>query len=56
VNASKKLRFGLNISPTYSIINDPGVEGNDNILHQALSMSPVQEDTMGLEPNVGLNN
>jgi TonB-linked SusC/RagA family outer membrane protein len=56
VNANKKLKFGLNISPTYSIINDPGVEGKDNILHQALSMSPVQEDTMGLEPNVGMNN
>ncbi|THU36055.1 TonB-dependent receptor [Niastella caeni] len=56
VNANKKLRFGLNISPTYSIINDPGVEGKDNILHQLLSMSPVQEDTMGLYPNIGNNN
>jgi TonB-dependent starch-binding outer membrane protein SusC len=55
INASKKLKFGLNIAPTYSIINDPGVEGKDNILHQALSMSPVQEDSMGLEPNVGTN-
>lgn len=55
VNASKKLRFGLNISPTYSITNDPGVEGKDNIFHQILSMSPVQEDTMGLFPNVGSN-
>jgi TonB-linked SusC/RagA family outer membrane protein len=56
VNASKKLKFGLNIAPTYSIINDPGIEGKDNILHQTLSMSPVQEDSMGLEPNVGMNN
>jgi TonB-linked SusC/RagA family outer membrane protein len=56
INASKKLKFGINIAPTYSIINDPGVEGKDNILHQALSMSPVQEDSMGLEPNVGMNN
>lgn len=56
VNASKKLKFGLNITPTYSITNDPGVEGKDNIFHQALSMSPVQEDTMGLFPNVGMNN
>lgn len=55
INASKKLKFGINIAPTYSIINDPGVEGKDNILHQALSMSPVQEDSMGLEPNVGMN-
>jgi TonB-dependent starch-binding outer membrane protein SusC len=51
VNASKKLKFGLNITPTYSILNDPGIEGKDNILHQALSMTPVQEDTMGLYSN-----
>jgi TonB-linked SusC/RagA family outer membrane protein len=56
INASKKLKFGLNLVPTFTIINDPGVEGKDNILHQALSMSPVQEDTMGLYPNAGLNN
>jgi TonB-linked SusC/RagA family outer membrane protein len=55
VNASKKLHFGINISPTYSITNDPGVEGKDNILHQLLSMTPVQEDTMGLYPNIGNN-
>ena len=55
VNASKQLRFGLNISPTYSIINDPGVEGKDNILHQILSMSPVQEDSMGLYSNIDKN-
>ena len=55
VNANKQLRFGLNITPTYSITNDPGVEGKDNILHQILSMSPVQEDTMGLYPNIGNN-
>jgi TonB-linked SusC/RagA family outer membrane protein len=55
VNASKKLKFGLNIAPTYSITNDPGVEGKDNIFHQILSMSPVQEDSMGLYPNVGNN-
>ena len=53
VNANKKLRFGLNISPSYSINNDPGVEGKDNILHQMISYTPVQEDTMGLLPNVG---
>ncbi|MBO9203784.1 MULTISPECIES: SusC/RagA family TonB-linked outer membrane protein [Niastella] len=55
VNASKKLKFGLNIVPTYSIINDPGVEGKDNILHQVLSMSPVQDSVSGLYPNAGLN-
>lgn len=53
VNASKKLRLGINIAPTYSVNNDPGVEGKDNILHQMVSFTPVQEDTMGIYPNVG---
>ena len=51
VNASKKLKFGLNVAPTYSITQDPGVEGKDQIFHQALSLGPVQEDTMGLDVN-----
>jgi TonB-linked SusC/RagA family outer membrane protein len=55
INASKKLKLGINIAPTYSLNNDPGVEGKDNILHQMLSFTPVQEDTMGLYPNVGSN-
>nr|WP_293837312.1 TonB-dependent receptor [uncultured Arsenicibacter sp.] len=55
VNASKKLKLGLNIAPTYSVNNDPGVEGKDNILHQMVSFTPVQEDTMGVYPNVGNN-
>jgi TonB-dependent starch-binding outer membrane protein SusC len=55
INASKNLKLGLNLSPTYSVINDPGVEGKDNILHQLVSMTPVQEDSMGLYPNVGIN-
>ena len=55
VNANKKLRFGLNIAPAYSVVNDPGVEGKDNILHQMASFTPVQEDTMGLYPNVANN-
>ncbi len=55
VNANKKLKFGLNIAPSYSINNDPGVEGKDAILHQMISYTPVQEDTMGLLANVGNN-
>src|SRR5205085_389204 len=47
LNASKRLKFGLNIAPSYSVTQDPGVEGKDNIFHQALSMTPVQEDTVG---------
>lgn len=55
VNASRRLKIGVNIAPTYSINNDPGVEGKDNILHQLVSFTPVQEDTMGIYPNVGNN-
>ena len=55
INASKKLKFGINIAPTYSISNDPGVEGKDAIFHQALSLAPVQEDTAGIYPNTGKN-
>lgn len=55
VNASKRFKFGINIAPTFSVNNDPGVEGKDNILHQMVSYSPVQEDTMGLLPNIGAN-
>lgn len=55
VNLTKKLKFGVNLAPSYSITQDPGTEGKDNIFHQALSMSPVQEDTVGLYPNIGKN-
>lgn len=55
VNATKKLKLGLNVAPTFSIINDPGVEGKDNIFHQILSMTPVQDSSMGLYPNMGEN-
>lgn len=44
VSPNKKLKFGLNLAPTYSIGNDPGIEGKDNIIHQIASMSPVQQD------------
>ena len=47
VKANDNLKFGLNIAPTYSVTNDPGVEGKDNILHQLLSMTPIQEDIAG---------
>lgn len=55
VHATKKLKIGLNIAPTYSITQDPGVEGKDNIFHQAISYSPIQEDTVGLYPNAFKN-
>src|SRR5450759_1659794 len=55
INASKKLKFGVNIAPTFSITQDPGVDGKDAIFHQALSLAPVQEDTMGFFPNTASN-
>lgn len=55
INPSRKLKLGLNVAPTYSVTQDPGVEGKDNIFHQALSMSPLQEDSVGLYPNIGKN-
>ncbi|WP_217902277.1 SusC/RagA family TonB-linked outer membrane protein [Siphonobacter sp. BAB-5385] len=53
VKASKNLKIGVNLAPTFSINHDPGVEGKDNILHQLLSYSPVQEASAGLYPNSG---
>jgi len=55
INVSKKLKFGLNIAPTYSITEDPAVDGKDALFHQALSLAPVQEDTMGNLVNTGKN-
>ena len=55
ITASDKLKFGLNIAPTFSITQDPGIDGKDAIFHQALSLAPVQEDTMGLFVNTGKN-
>jgi TonB-linked SusC/RagA family outer membrane protein len=55
IAASKKLRFGVNIAPTYSETQDPGIDGQNAIFHQILSHSPVQEDTVGLFTNTGKN-
>jgi len=55
VKPFKNLKLGLNIAPTYSVTQDPGVEGKDNIFHQAISYSPIQEDTVGVYPNAFAN-
>lgn len=55
MNVSKHLKVGINLAPSYSITEDPGVEGKDNIFHQALSMSPIQEDSTGLYSNTFKN-
>ncbi|MFT3981947.1 MAG: TonB-dependent receptor [Ferruginibacter sp.] len=43
VNLTKNMKFGITISPSYSIKTDPGIEGKDNTLHKIVSMAPVQE-------------
>jgi TonB-dependent starch-binding outer membrane protein SusC len=55
INASKRIKFGINVAPTFSITEDPGSDGKDALFHQALSFAPVQEDTMGVLPNIGKN-
>lgn len=42
---AKNIKFGLNLAPSFSIRNDPNVEGKDNTLHKILSIAPVVDDT-----------
>ena len=56
VNPNENLRFGLNLSPSYSQEDDPGVEGKDQITHIVVGMNPVVESSTGAEgTNVGDN-
>jgi TonB-linked SusC/RagA family outer membrane protein len=55
VKANDKFKFGLNLTPTYSISVDPGIEGKDNRFHQLLSETPVVEDTAGVNTAYGKN-
>jgi TonB-linked SusC/RagA family outer membrane protein len=50
-NLNQKLKVGINLSPSYSVTEDPGLEGKDVIFHQALSMTPATEDTSGVHTN-----
>lgn len=45
VNLTKKMKFGINLSPSYSVKEDPGVEGKDNTLHKIISQAPIQESS-----------
>lgn len=47
-NASKKLKFGINLAPSYSINNSPPAEGKDNQLMKVAQMVPVVESATGL--------
>jgi TonB-linked SusC/RagA family outer membrane protein len=55
IKANDKLKFGLNLTPTYSISVDPGIEGKDNRFHQLLSETPIMEDTAGVSTGYGKN-
>lgn len=45
IKLSDKFKLGINLAPSYSIRNDPGVEGKDNTLFKALTATPVFEST-----------
>ena len=53
VTPNEKITAGINIAPSYSVGNDPGVEGKDNILHVAVGMPPLTEESVGLNMNTG---
>ena len=55
ITPNKKVTVGINIAPSYSIGNDPGVEGKDKILHIAVGEPPITESAVGLDINVGDN-
>ena len=55
VNPNDKLKLGVNISPSYSVANDPGVEGKDQQMHITVGMVPVSEENVGIDVNVGDN-
>jgi TonB-linked SusC/RagA family outer membrane protein len=44
IKLSDNFKVGFNLAPSYSIKDDPGVEGKDNTLHKALGASPVFEN------------
>lgn len=51
--ASKKLKFGINIAPSYTINNAPDAEGKDNQIMKAVIMSPVVESSAGVLTGAG---
>ncbi len=47
VKVSNKITMGINIAPSYSVKDDPGVEGKDNEFHIAVSFPPVVSTAAG---------
>jgi TonB-linked SusC/RagA family outer membrane protein len=56
IKANDRLKFGLNVAPSYAMASDPGVEGKDQQLHIAVSQAPVVEANVGpYNTNIGPN-
>jgi TonB-dependent starch-binding outer membrane protein SusC len=55
VNASKRFKLGFNLAPTYSETNLPTAEGKDQQLMKLYNMSPVVEDSAGVNTGAGNN-
>ncbi|MEN3323236.1 TonB-dependent receptor [Mariniflexile soesokkakense] len=54
VTPNENLKFGINIAPSFSTIDDPGVEGKDAITHIVVSQTPIVESAVGaLYTNTG---
>lgn len=54
VSPNDKLKFGINLAPSFGTIEDPGVEGKDAITHIIVGMTPVVESSVGaLYTNTG---
>ncbi len=55
INVSKRFKMGINLAPSYSETNLPSAEGKDNQLMKLFNMTPVVEDTAGLNTGAGKN-
>jgi TonB-linked SusC/RagA family outer membrane protein len=55
VNATKRLKIGFNLAPTFSVIQAPSAEGKDNQLAHLYNMIPIVEDTAGMNSGAGKN-
>ncbi len=53
VKPNDKITAGINIAPSYSEKNDPGVESKDDQFHIAIGMPPLVETEVGLYANTG---
>jgi TonB-linked SusC/RagA family outer membrane protein len=55
VNAAKRFKLGFNLAPSYSTTQAPSAEGKDNQLMHLYNMTPIVEDTAGMNTGAGKN-